>query len=90
LDQQQIQEAVERMQKLKYYPREDLKNQRLLRFCERLVGEISPYQRAQLEAAIDSFEAAMGEGDRVLVEHAQLGLLQTLSSLGIEYRTGDA
>jgi molecular chaperone HscC len=89
LDQKEIQEAVERMQKLKYYPREDLKNQRLLRFCERVVGEVSPFHREQLEAAIDCFESAMGEGDRALVEHTQLGLLQTLSMLGIEYQTAD-
>lgn len=89
LSEKEIQDAVQRIQQLKYYPREDMANQRLLRFCERLVGEISPYQRDQLESAIDSFQAAMLEGDKPLVEYAQQGLLQTLSVLGIEYRTND-
>jgi molecular chaperone HscC len=89
LNEEQIKEAVEKIQKLKYYPRDDLVNQRLLRFCERLVGEVSPFHREQLESAIDSFEAAMAEGDRERVEYAQVGLLQTLSVLGIEYRTND-
>ena len=64
-------------------------SERLLRFCERLVGEVSPYQRQQLEAAIDSFESAMGSGDRETVEYAQAGLLQTLSMLGYDFGGGE-
>ena len=52
----ELDEAVRKLQSLKYYPREDMEMQRLLRYCERLVGEVSPFHRAQLEAAIDSFE----------------------------------
>ena len=61
---QELDEAVRKLQSLKYYPREDMEMQRLLRYCERLVGEVSPFHRPQLEAAIDSFEAAMGSGDQ--------------------------
>jgi molecular chaperone HscC len=73
------------LQSLKYYPREDLTNQRLLRYCERLVGEVSPFHRSSFEAAIDGFERAMGTGDKESVEFAQDGLLQMLSMLGYEF-----
>jgi molecular chaperone HscC len=88
LSKEELDEAVRKLQSLKYYPRQDMQMQRLLRYCERLVGEVSPYQRPQLEAAIDSFESAMGTGDKQAVEYAQNGLLQTLSMLGYEFRGG--
>jgi molecular chaperone HscC len=86
LDRAELDEAVHKLQALKYYPREDLVNQRLLRYCERLVGEVSPFHRPDLEAAIDSFEAAMSSGEKETVEFAQNGLLQVLSMLGYEFR----
>ena len=82
----ELREAVQKLQSLKYYPREDLANQRLLRFCERLVGEVSPFQRPQLEEAIDSFEQAFGTGDAEQVKFAQQGLLEVLSLLGHEFQ----
>jgi molecular chaperone HscC len=85
LNQQQIQDAVQRLQELKFYPREDLGNQRLARFCERIIGELHPSQRTQLDAALDFFEAAMLSGDRETCESAKSSLLMTLSSLGIDY-----
>jgi molecular chaperone HscC len=85
-DKAELEEAISKMQALKYYPREDLVNQRLLRYCERLVGEVSPFHRPDLEAAIDSFEAAMSSGEKETVEFAQSGLLQMLSMLGYEFR----
>jgi molecular chaperone HscC len=88
LSKEELDEAVRKLQSLKYYPREDMEMQRLLRYCERLVGEVSPFHREQLEAAIDSFEAAMSSADRESVEYAQNGLLQTLSMLGYEFQGG--
>jgi molecular chaperone HscC len=85
LNQQQIQAAVQRLQQLKFYPREDLGNQRLARYCERLIGELHPSQRSQLDSALDFFEAAMLSSDRGACEEAKTALLMTLSSLGIEY-----
>ena len=82
----ELEEAISKLQALKYYPREDLVNQRLLRYCERLVGEVSPFHRPDLEAAIDSFEAAMSSGEKETVEFAQSGLLQMISMLGYEFR----
>lgn len=87
---QELQEATERLSRLKYYPREDMSNQRLLRLCERLVGEVSPFQREQLEMAIDSFEAAMNAADRDAVDGAKNTLEQVLSMLGYtDHRSED-
>ncbi|WP_425398933.1 Hsp70 family protein [Aeoliella sp.] len=80
----ELEEAVAKMQGLKYYPREDMANQRLLRFAERMVGEVSPYQREQFEVAIDMFEQAMSTGDRETVEAARSTLEEVLSMLGID------
>jgi molecular chaperone HscC len=82
----ELRAAVDKLQSLKYYPREDLTNQRLLRYCERLVGEVSPFQRQQLEEAIDSFEHAFSTGDSDQVKFAQQGLLEVLSLLGYEFQ----
>lgn len=81
----ELEEAVRKMQELKFYPRDDVHNQRLVLFCERIVGEVSPMQRDELEQALDMFEHAMASGERELFEHARQGLLITLSSLGFEF-----
>ena len=90
LDADELAEALERMQRLKYYPRDDMATQRLLRRAERLVGEVSPFQRDQLEAAIDSLEHAMSQGERELVESSRQTLLQTFSALGFASEGDDA
>lgn len=82
LTESEIEAAVERLAGLKYYPREDMQNQRLLRMGERLMGEVSPFQRDELEAAIDTLEASMNLGDREQVEAAQQHLRLVFSSLG--------
>lgn len=84
LSEGEIKEALSRLQKLKYYPREDMEVQRLLRLGERLVGEVSPFHREQLEAAVDSLEFAMNSGDQAMVEGAGQTLRQILSLLGFE------
>ena len=76
---------MEKLQSLKFYPRDELQNQRLVRFCERMVGEVSPFQREELEMAIDSFEHAMSSGDEAVFGTMRDRLLITLSNLGIEY-----
>jgi molecular chaperone HscC len=80
----ELTKAVERMKRLKYYPRADQESQRLLRAAERFVAEVSPFQREQLESAIDAFEAALAQADRSFVESARLTLEHVLSSLGYE------
>ncbi len=80
----ELQEAVANLQGLKYYPREDMANQNLLRFAERMVGEVSPFQREQFEAAIDMFEQALNSGDQESVAAARETLAQIFSMLGID------
>jgi len=86
LSPEELQNAIQKLQSLKYYPREDMANQRLLQFCERVVGEVSPFQRPQLEEAIDSFEHAFNSGDAEQIKFAQQGLLEILSLLGHEFQ----
>ena len=81
----EIAAALKKMREIKFYPRDDVKNRQLVLFCERLVGEISPHQRQELEEAIDAFEHAMSSGDREMFEAVRSGLLAVLSSLGIDY-----
>lgn len=85
LSQEQIDAAVNRLQQLKLYPREDSNNQRLARFCERMIGELHPSQRQQLDMALDYFESAMQQGDSQEFQNAKNTLLMTLSALGINY-----
>jgi molecular chaperone HscC len=81
----EIEEAVRRLQALKFYPRDDERNKRLLLFCERAVGELGPHQRQVLEEALDVFEHSMSSGDPEVFANARRGLLIVLSQLGIEY-----
>jgi molecular chaperone HscC len=85
----EIEAAVRKMQAIKFYPRDDIENQRLLRFCERLMGEVSPMYREQLESAIDQWERAMSAGDKNYFQSAREGLLITLSQLGYEFDSED-
>ena len=89
LSNREIDAAVAKMQEVKFYPRDDLQNQRLVLFCERMVGEVGLYERQQLEAAIDQFESAMSSGEKEVFESAEQFLMMTLSSLGIEYNPQD-
>ncbi len=80
----QIRAAVARMQAIKFYPRENIENQRLLLFAERAIGEISSFQRLELEEMVDSFEAAMESGDPEFFDAVREALLLKLSSLGFD------
>lgn len=90
LSKAEVQEAVKRMQAIKFYPRDELVNQRLVRFCERLVGEASLDERARLEAALDRFEHAMSSGQQSAFAEARAALLHLLTELGIDYSEADA
>ena len=89
LTESEVAEAVDRMQNLKFYPRDDLENKKLLLFCERMVGEMSPMDRETLESAIDAFISGMESGDEETFERMKKGLFITLSALGIEYDEQD-
>ncbi|MCY2962781.1 MAG: molecular chaperone HscC, partial [Planctomycetota bacterium] len=83
LSNNEIREAVKRMQAIKFYPRDDLRNQRLVLFCERLVGEVGVDDRDRLESALDLFEQAMSSGDRDRFSEARQLLIHLLLGLGI-------
>lgn len=85
LTEAEVQAAVARMQHVKFYPRDDAENRRLVLFAERIVGEISPQQRSTVDEAIDAFEQAMSSGDRELFAVARDGLLMVLASMGFHY-----
>jgi len=85
----EINEAVKKLQKLKFYPRDDLKNQHLIRYAERAIGEVSPFQRDDLEAVIDQFEQSMASGDREYFKGARDNLLTTLAEFGFCYDEDD-
>ena len=89
LSDSEIAEAVTKMQQIKFYPRDDLQNQRLVLFCERMVGEVGLYERDRLEEAIDVFEHAMSSGEKEVFESARENLLMVLSALGIDYKQKD-
>ena len=85
LSEKEIEHAVRNLSKLKFYPRDDVRNQKLLLFCERIAGEVNSFQRQELDELIDSFEAAMASGDRAFFEAVRNNLLVVLSSLGFHY-----
>ena len=87
LSPEQVKQAVERLQQLKFYPRDRLENRRLVLFCERLVGEVAPHQREMLEAVLDQFELGLASGSRERYAEARAALLRTLADLG--YNTSE-
>lgn len=86
---QDIKSAVRKLQALKFYPRDDVRNQHLVSFAERVIGEISPFQRNGLESVIDQFEQSMASGDREWFQAAREGLLTSLAALGFHYEEED-
>ncbi len=89
LSKKEIDAAVRLMQSLKFYPRDDVHNQHLVLFAERVVGEVGTYQRSDVEMALDQFEQAMASGERAWFDEARQGLLTTLAALGFPYDTED-
>jgi len=85
----EIDAAVQKMQGIKFYPRDDVENRRLVLFCERAVGEVSTFHREELEVALDNFQQAMASGDREYFANARQGLLMVLSQLGLDYTAAE-
>jgi molecular chaperone HscC len=79
-----VQAAKQRIGEMKFYPREDLANQQLARYAERMLGELHPTQREQLDGTLDAFEAAMNRAEREEFAAARELLLMCLSSLGLD------
>lgn len=81
----ELEAAIRNLSKLKFYPRDEVRNQKLLLFCERIAGEVNSFQRPELDQMIDSFEQAMASGDRDYFEAVRNNLLVMLSALGFGY-----
>lgn len=81
----EIQKAMERLSKVKYYPREDLKNLNLLTFAEKSLKETAPHQREQLEYAIDWYENLLYSNNVKDFEEGRNNLILILHSLGYFY-----
>lgn len=84
LSPQAVEAAKKRIGAMKFYPREDLANQQLARFAERMLGELHPTQREQLDSALDGFEAALNRANREEFAAAKQHLLMCLSALGLD------
>jgi molecular chaperone HscC len=85
LSKEDVRRAVKNLQKLKFYPRDELVHRQLLLFAERVVGEIDPYRRDGLEQVLAAFEYAMHAGDREFFGQTRQALLVTLSALGFSF-----
>ncbi len=86
LNEDQIEEAKRRLAKLKFYPRDDLKNQHLLRFAEAVVGQVDPWSRESLEMSVDQYEHALAGTDRDFFREARQELLHCLSAANQPYQ----
>ena len=64
LSEEQIAEAVERMQAFKTHPREETENRLLLRRAERLYRELPFRERDRLGDLLDGFEEALDMQDQ--------------------------
>jgi molecular chaperone HscC len=85
LSEDEMQKAIKKLQKLKFYPRDDILNLELLYFAEKKVGETGIYQREELEELIDLYEHSLGNGDKEEFETIKDTLLIQLSQLGFEF-----
>ena len=85
LTERQIERAKQRLQALKFYPRDELCHQRLMRFAERVVGEVNPWQREGLDETIDRFERSLLGTDRAQFQIARDLLIEKLSAVGRPY-----
>ncbi|MFT4646862.1 MAG: molecular chaperone HscC [Glaciecola sp.] len=82
LSEKEIKAAHKKMAALKFYPRDDLENRRLLHFGETVIKELNSHQRGQLEHVLDSFETALDAGDKSRFKVIRQELLICLSGLG--------
>jgi molecular chaperone HscC len=90
MSKKEIKEAVKNLQKVKFYPRDNKENQKLLLYAERIVGEIDKFRRETLEYAIDHYESGFSSGDKEAFESCRQDLLMTLSELGVPYQPGES
>ncbi len=84
LSDEDLQAAKAKLASYKYYPRDEQVNQQLLRFSERLVGEMPPHLREEFERLIDQFEQAMSSQNKEYFEASKVALIDALEQLGYD------
>ena len=89
LSAQEIERALKRLAAIKFYPRDDAVNVELLSFANRIVGELSRFDREPLDAGIDRFESELYSKDREGFAVARQELLEALDAVGFPFH-GDA
>ncbi len=82
----EIERALKRLAGIKFYPRHDALNVELLAFANRVVGELSRFQREPLDEGIDRFESELYSKDRDGFEAAREDLLALLDAAGFPFR----
>ena len=82
LSEDQIQNALKRMQDIKFYPRDEARHQQLLFYGEKIIAELNPMLRSDLEDALDRFESALYGDSQEEVEASRAELVETLDRLG--------
>ncbi|MEI8213739.1 MAG: Hsp70 family protein [Planctomycetota bacterium] len=85
LSAKEVAETVRKLQKIKFYPRDQLENQLLLRYCERLLGELPVDLREDLDSLLDLFEHGLRSGDPSMFAESKTHLEVWLSSHGFPY-----
>lgn len=88
LSEVEIKRALKRLAAIKFYPRDDALNVELLAFANRVVGELSRFQREPLDAGIDYFESQLYSKDREAFATAREELIAILSAVGFPFRGG--
>ena len=88
LNKKEIDEALKKLQKIKFYPRDKEENRRLLLFCEQLVGELNKFQREEFEEVLDGFEYSMNTSNKELFEASKERIFMLFSQWGIKYSEG--
>jgi len=87
LSQDRIQRAVEEMQSMKTYPREEAEHRFLLKRAERVYRELPLYERDILAHLIDGFEEAMDMQDAEAIERNRLELAAMLDRFEAGFRS---
>ena len=85
LDEKELEKCIKKLQEFKFFPRDESENLHLLKFAERISGEISVYERESFEMVVDAFERAMSDCEKDYFEEAKSSLLNYLAKLGYKF-----
>ena len=84
LNEAEIKAALEKMQALKFHPRDDERNRFAMLAADRLYREIPPRLRDQLQSLIQDFESAIEGQDAEMIETTRLTLTVFISNFDSE------